>query len=82
MHNFVTSCIGYLGNSGSLTFADLPNVDKFHCIKYIKHYLYYHHHQSHQKSTGSHFVHNGGHKFSNILIFHLKTSFIIGSKYC
>lgn len=82
MHDFVTSYINYFGNSGSLPFADLPNVDGFHCIIYKIHYLYYHHHQSHQKSTGSHLAHIGRCKFSNIPIFHLKTSFIVGSKYC
>lgn len=36
MYNLVTPCFGYLGNRKSLTFADLPNVDKFHYIIYLK----------------------------------------------
>ena len=30
IHDFITSFIGHLENTGSLSYEDLPNVDKFH----------------------------------------------------
>lgn len=32
MHDFVSSLVGHLGNISSLSYVDLPNVDRFHYI--------------------------------------------------
>lgn len=36
MHDFVTSCISLLENTGSLMYADFPNVDTFHLTTFLK----------------------------------------------
>lgn len=37
MHDFVTSCIGHLENTGWLSYVDFPNVDEFYYIVYKNH---------------------------------------------
>lgn len=32
LHDFVTSCIEHLKNTGTLSTVDFPNVATFHCI--------------------------------------------------
>ena len=40
MQDFIMSCIGHLENTGSMSYADLPNVDTFHCITSKKSHLF------------------------------------------
>ena len=42
---FVTSCIAQLENTGSLHYAELPNIDTI--MEQLKHHIHSYHHWSH-----------------------------------
>lgn len=72
MCGFVTSCISLLENTGSLIYADLPNVDTFHSTVFLEIIFVNITNWVHQKNLSveaSSQAHGGSNKFSKTLYF-------------
>lgn len=82
LYDSVTSSIGHLENTGSMSYADHFIVDTFHCTIW-KNHIHWHYHWSHQKRPmGRGQTQHGAYDFFPNSNFAWNSTFIIHNKSC